>query len=56
MSEEQKPAESQAEEKKDAEGQTVYHVYCDKCGWTGYHTNYLCYCIRGGCTGTLRRL
>ena len=62
MSEEQKPAEAAkpaetpAEEKKDAEGQGVYKVYCDKCGWTGYYSNYLCYCPRGGCTGTLRRL
>ena len=51
-----KSAEAQAAEKKDAEGQGVYHVYCNRCGWTGYYHDYNCYCPRSGCYGTLIRL
>ena len=62
MSEEQKqeavnkPAEAQVEEKKEAQGQGVYHVYCPKCGWTGYYHDYGCYCPKTGCTGRLVRM
>ncbi len=59
MSEETKPANADISadgEKKDAEGQGIYRVYCDKCGWSGYYHDYNCTCRNVGCYGTLRRI
>ena len=51
-----KQAEAQATEKRDAEGQAVYHVYCNECGWTGYYHDYNCHCPKTGCRGWLKKL
>lgn len=40
MSEEQKPAETPAEEKKDAEGQATWQFFCTKCGNRFYSQYY----------------
>ena len=43
-------------EAKEAEGQTLYHLYCDKCGWSGYLNSWPTYCQQWGCTGHLHRM
>ena len=48
--------EIKTEEKKDAEGQGLYHLYCDKCGWNGYMDHWPTYCPKWGCTGHLHRM
>ena len=62
MSEEQKPAEADksaetsAKEKKDAEGQGMYHLYCPKCGHSWYSPSWDNYCPKWGCTGHAKRM
>lgn len=55
MSEEQKPAETPAEEKKDAEGEGVDKYYCTKCGKVFYSADWTVYCPNGCGSGCVRR-
>lgn len=44
------------EEKKDAEGQGMYHLYCPKCGNTWWSPNWDNYCPKWGCYGKPERM
>lgn len=37
-------------------GDSVYHLYCPKCGHTWFSSHWDNYCPRWGCTGQARRM
>ena len=39
-----------------AEAQSMYHLYCDKCGHTWWSPSWDNYCPRWGCTGHARKM
>ena len=45
------PDAGNSEEKKEAEGQKIYNLYCSKCGHTWASSRWDNYCPRWGCYG-----
>lgn len=60
MSDEVKKPEPQDpakdDEKKNAEAEGMYHLYCPKCGHTWWSPSWDNYCPKWGCTGQARRM